>query len=686
MCVLFFAALCHAAAGQNGEAANGDRLTDSVSEQAAAGTGADAAGRQEAAGAAGQSGEAANGDRLTDSVSEQAAAGTGADAAGRQEVAGAAGQVAGTAGGHDATGGRKSAPGPGQNGGAVHGIMVITGAESEEALSEQVLERFEVLARRPLRINMMDMRELSSCGLFSLYQTATLLDYRSTHGDILSLQELAAVDGFGSELAGALAPYIAFDSALLPGQKDRSPISLSAEAVTSVKNGLTSIKGKYLLEGGDSFSAFAAFKGESYSFHAAGSGRKHLRKVIAGDFNARFGQGLTMWNGFSLSGMSSPSSLYRRATMLRPSTSWTDTGLRGAAAELAFGSVSVSTFVSLPALREYMEGKGAFREEFLPGANVTLFLRNGQLSVTGVGEIGSAGDGNGSAGDGGKTGSAGNNNSAGRKDGTLRAGLDGRLCIRGIDIFGEVAADLRSKSIAAVGGAVFPIGECSIGAAGRYYPQSYSSTLLGAVRSGSKVADEAGGTLSFQRKTLVLCADWYRKLSTSRDQLKLSATGDFALGKSLTLRPKAAARLRTGDDPARIDCRSDVIYKHGFWTGTARLNWLRCERDAFLGYLEGGYVSDRFKVHARGTIFRIDKWNDRIYAYERGVPGSFSIPAYYGRGWGLNITAGWKPSLGRARLRLYASGNLVTYPWLSPGQTSPKPSRLSLSLSAALSL
>ncbi len=580
----------------------------------------------------------------------------------------AAGQDSGTAAGSRSGGaGQESADWPktetehDRSGGAVRGIMVITGAESEEALSEQVLESFEALARRPLRINMMDRSKLSTCGLFSLYQTATLLDYRRNHGDILSLQELSVVDGFGREFAEALAPYISFDSSLLPGQKGRTPASHTAEAVTSVKNGLTSMKGKYLLDGGDRFSAFAAFKGESYSFHAAAAGHRHIRKLMIGDFNARFGQGLIMWNGFSLSGMSSPASLYRRATMLRPSTSWTDTGLRGAAAELAFGAVTLSSFVALPSLRGFMEGKNAFREEFLPGANVTLFLRNGQLSATWAGECG-------------------------KKDGMLRAGLDGRFCIRGADLFAEVAADMSSKSIAAVGGVVIPLGNCSVGVAGRYYPQSYSPSLLGAVRSGGKVADEAGITLSLQRKTLVLCADWYRKLSTSRDQLKLTATGEFPVGSGFTLRPRAAARLRTGADRARIDCRSDIIYKAGAWSGTARLNWLHCEQDAFLGYLEGGYVTDRLKVYARGTLFRIDRWNDRIYAYERGVPGTFSIPAYYGRGWGLNITAGWKPSSSFARLRFYASGNLVAYPWRFPAQTSGKPTRTGLSVSASLTI
>ena len=32
-------------------------------------------------------------------------------------------------------------------------------------------------------------------------------------------------------------------------------------------------------------------------------------RVVLGDFNARFGQGLVLWNGMTMSGVSSPSSV-----------------------------------------------------------------------------------------------------------------------------------------------------------------------------------------------------------------------------------------------------------------------------------------------------------------------------------------------------------------------------------------
>ena len=61
-----------------------------------------------------------------------------------------------------------------------------------------------------------------------------------------------------------------------------------------------------------------------------------------------------------------------------------------------------------------------------------------------------------------------------------------------------------------------------------------------------------------------------------------------------------------------------------------------------MSYLEGGYKNDTFSVYLRTCGFWIDKWNDRIYCYEREAPGNFSVPAYYGRGGAVSIVGSWK--------------------------------------------
>jgi hypothetical protein len=43
-------------------------------------------------------------------------------------------------------------------------------------------------------------------------------------------------------------------------------------------------------------------------------------------------------------------------------------------------------------------------------------------------------------------------------------------------------------------------------------------------------------------------------------------------------------------------------------------------------------------------MFAVDNWDDRIYVYERDAPGSFNVPAFYGRGLWTSVYLSWKYS------------------------------------------
>lgn len=62
-------------------------------------------------------------------------------------------------------------------------------------------------------------------------------------------------------------------------------------------------------------------------------------------------------------------------------------------------------------------------------------------------------------------------------------------------------------------------------------------------------------------------------------------------------------------------------------------------------YQEGRYntFSGKFRMGLRLTFFCTDDWDSRIYCYEGGIPGTFSVPAYYGKGTGLHAVATYKP-------------------------------------------
>ena len=81
---------------------------------------------------------------------------------------------------------------------------------------------------------------------------------------------------------------------------------------------------------------------------------------------------------------------------------------------------------------------------------------------------------------------------------------------------------------------------------------------------------------------------------------------------------------------------------------------------AWLQYLEAVYMrASRLDLSAslRGSIFCIDEWQDRIYCYERDLPGCFSVPAYYGRGYALSALTGVKYRHHKVNVRL----SLINY-------------------------
>ena len=77
-------------------------------------------------------------------------------------------------------------------------------------------------------------------------------------------------------------------------------------------------------------------------------------------------------------------------------------------------------------------------------------------------------------------------------------------------------------------------------------------------------------------------------------------------------------------------------------------------------------------MYARAGAFRVDEWDDRIYAYERDSPGSFSVPAYYSRGAWAAFTAAWRFATWG---KIYVRAAFTAYPFMEqkkPGKAELK--------------
>lgn len=605
-------------------------------------------------------------------------------------------------------------------------VLAAAGALSAEDLSEEEVERLEALLSRPLKINAATRSRLVESGLFSQYQAAAVIDYRERHGDILSVAELAAVDGFGEDAAVLLEPFLSFESHALPGRSSSGPsfVRNSFTVKSSVKmQDDTSDDGarpvpqysyglKYRFDLNGSLEAGLAcrstysasvFPPETMSFYAAFYGTGALGKVIIGDFNARFGQGLAMWSGFSLSGIPAQGAFSRRSSGISPYRSYSGEGShRGVAADFTVGSFMISAFVSLPGSRERFSGDGQCGIHVLPGVNAVWTGMNGQVSLTCYASSRSLSAVSSGAGD--------EDMSRGKFMSECMASADVRYSVRGVELFAETAADIMHGTAAALGGCRFaPCDGLYLAAGLRYYPAGFSSGYSGAIRSGTACSNEYGaavsGSFSFGRRVALAGRSGFGSeaaghqgsfsidLSHSPEpkygadqpssQFKAVLSYTCLVSGMLSMQWKISERLRTYGDRNRTDIRCDIGVSDGVLSSSVRFNALICKGIGLLTYAEGGYRRGALYAYLKGGLFRVDNWPDRIYAYERDAPGNFSVPAYYGRGFWVSAVAGVKVSRWG---KMYFRASYTGYPWLSPSQEKKKPGKAELKVQMTFNL
>ena len=578
-------------------------------------------------------------------------------------------------------------------------IIRFLGASSEEDIDADEVERLETYLSRPLRINDDRLERMVSSGLLTRYQAASLTDYRNKNGDVLSLSELAAVNGFGKEFVELLAPFISLDSHRYPGQiavgerKINNDLAIKTGHKYQQDDGMLWNWGmKYRMETAGGVDLSAAL---SKSYDAPGAtpelissslswtSKRSSVKLIAGDFNARFGQGLAFWNGMMVNSLSSPASFSRNATGI--SRSWSYTGssaVRGIAASVPVGRFMISSVLSLPDLKKSLDLTAV-----APVLNVAWYGRNGQFSLTNHMEFSGAG-------------------SADVRIPHFKSAADIRWCIRGTDMFSEIAYDWVNNAPAGLAGTDFRLGDnMRMAILARYYPAAFDSHMSGAVRSGSKCSNELSFSVSSSMETgAYVKVNGAEGFGSSVRRLRFTLSADAVafpesksdvldrtwqlatifgmqtmLKEALRIDVRLKSRYRNWeDDKLRTDVRVDLCYLSRRIVSTVRINALKNVGLAFLSYVEAGYKADAFTLYLRQGFFRIDNWDDRIYAYERDAPGSFSVPAYYGRGLWTALTASWK----YARWgRLYVRVSYLGYPFME----KKKPGKAELKLQSVFS-
>lgn len=261
--------------------------------------------------------------------------------------------------------------------------------QNQSANFELLYERLLSFRESPIDLNQVDQETLTNLGLLSTSQIQTFLEYLSKNGRIYTLYELIYLEGFDTATVNTLLPFIFlgsrpkdYPSLLKRVLSERNNyLLLRYERVLENKRGYDpgiintdkSYRGspnKLLLryrvsKTGDFSFGFTTEKDPGESFKWSPSSRSYgidflsahaffekqgkWRKLVLGDYQLQFGQGLIFGSGFSV-GKSSETinGLARVNRGISPNTSVIEGGfLRGAAAAYEFtGRLKATVFFS----------------------------------------------------------------------------------------------------------------------------------------------------------------------------------------------------------------------------------------------------------------------------------------------------------------------------------------------------
>ena len=236
-----------------------------------------------------------------------------------------------------------------------------SGPEAVAAYTEKLSE----LAEDPVNLNSADEDELSRLFFLTSFQVKALADYTRSSGKILSYYEIAAIPGFDRETTEMMIPFITFreDSrpdlkpspfrntlltniTFKPGSKDTASSGSPLKILSKYRFSAGGFSGGFTIEK-DPGETFISGKPDFISSHLAYGGSGLIRRIIIGDFSARFGQGTNINTGIR-TGLSLTAPGYMAArSEVRPYTSTDENSFfRGMAAEFSIRNLLFSAYYS----------------------------------------------------------------------------------------------------------------------------------------------------------------------------------------------------------------------------------------------------------------------------------------------------------------------------------------------------
>lgn len=420
-----------------------------------------------------------------------------------------------------------------------------------------------------------------------------------------------------------------------------------------------------------------------YSAHLFLKNIGKIKQLAIGDYHVQFGQGLTLWSGFSMGKAAGSVVMRKRAAALRPHASSNEYAfMRGAAVTIALGKFDFTAFYSnrkvdanlvasdsISSTEDYVTSlqetgyhrtpaeladKGA-NHEIAEGGHIAW---NGQHLRTGITifhvnyeipfEAG--------------------NELYKKFQPTLNSntyiGLDYNYNYKTLTLYGEATKQLDAGMAFLQGLSFSPDPRLAFAMVYRNYQKNYLNTFCAAFGESSNNTNEKGlyvGLVAtpFNKITLSAYADmfryeWlhYRVDSPSNGQeysaqavYNISRQGDLVFGYRYLVNPMNFSideqKMNKTGESDRAYFRIQLNY--------LALPWLKLQsrieitkRDAPLINTETGYlifqgfqvkpVEKEWTLNFRYVLFDTDSYDTRLYTYENDVPYSFSVPSFSGQG------------------------------------------------------
>ncbi len=596
---------------------------------------------------------------------------------------------------------------------------IVASSEDDAIDLDALTDDLIFLSENPINLNSTSSEELGRLIFLTDFQITSLLDYIKQNGKMLTIYELQLVIGFDFVDISRLTPFVIVaeptdKSKTFPyfkyGKHDlfvraRSlietqegylpppPDKPDATRYAGNKMGLytrysyRTRSGLQLGFVGEKDPGEEFFKGSNpygfdhYSLHLQVSNLGILKTLVVGDFNAEFGQGLTLWSSASFGKSPDPMSVRKRAKGLNRFSSTNENEfLRGAGATVRLGIFDITAFgsykkIDANVVDSLVDGEVIFTSRPTSGLHRTP---NEIRSKKTIGEMVAGGN----VSFGWKNLRGGTTVSLVNLEGMMEpssqpyryfepplnnrtnVGFDLQYGLGNHMLFGEVATTLGYGSGAVAGGLfrVHPLLKLSV--FGRNYQKDYSTYYTNAIADGSRPANESGILTGFD---LLPIRHWHLggyvdffQSSWLKFGINAPSRGrDYLLQATYSPRSRISFQIRyrfkqkeknQAVDSAQVrwvlPYSNQALRFHLSYNPTRNIqlrsriefSWYDEEQKStekgLIVYQDVSYRPNRIPLvlTARYAIFETDSWNARIYAYENDVLYYFSIPAFYSRG------------------------------------------------------